>query len=816
MGNIIPIRVVYTRIGEQEQWGGWRIAGFTPNVTPEALNYCTAQQGKNSFSAKLMYDRINPNTGESDKSAENVYEFSCADPSGKKAVFSFSKMQFGTLDGLGRAQMKANSIVLSQTAKLEVSKCPQQLLLIDRSCFDDCALDESLFENTSGKTRSLTDVQTVLESKNYTYTEDFSVEKMVDRYFSSREIYEEFMRCVYWNLSFSSSSSIHICIDGGLDDFINLFLIAFLSVIYPYRTAMSFRTYDFEDASNQTTFVFSKQISDNVRYFDPKTGDNNIMTDKVRSKVNRKAFNYFPHHLGEPGSEDYFEKLDKKMDSMGVRFSTAIRDLESIAGLVTDDMDGVSGQKSQEQSDKEILKSIISYCNMPQSNELDLKIAQLIEHVIESDIPMNDDIYRHINNRMAKTECEELIRSGNHLYAKSLLLMEEQYAFKHLRDLYRESKRFDEVAESLLKQNGGRNLLDEFYVKEICPSLDPVQDKVTALFDEIAQFGYLPKTLKCVDELCDDIGRGINTQFFKDGASIAHAWSEYNHFLNYIFDGRQLEKQQTIDRIKIDFWDRFTFDKFTYDNKVSYTTVACSDFRKYPSEVIIKSNFTAKLFDVFSTAEKQNANTVRSFSNRLKEAAFLSAPEKRHLILEFQRYCLDNCTQKGRLIDFWNALAYLDKSKWIDFLFRKRIDLFLDEELYRAALSESVELKKLPFLEEYLDYLEFYYKSHVSKTVYAVLEATKEYKAALDKKGRSNKGDRLPKTVKTTSVKSSQRTANHHERESAHNSSDEIWSNSDHSVSGVRVKDNKSKDDKKAGSKSGFGKRLSSLFNKGK
>ena len=40
MNTLKPYKVVFTRIGNQESWAGWRIAGYTENTPADILSQC--------------------------------------------------------------------------------------------------------------------------------------------------------------------------------------------------------------------------------------------------------------------------------------------------------------------------------------------------------------------------------------------------------------------------------------------------------------------------------------------------------------------------------------------------------------------------------------------------------------------------------------------------------------------------------------------------------------------------------------------------------------------------------------------------------
>lgn len=145
MNYLKPYKVVFTRIGTQENWAGWRIAGYTEGIPDDISAQCRKSQTKNAEKAGYMYVKYH---NEQIEEAREVYEFECLDDK----VFSFTKQVFGDSDLGGRANMVASSLCIPLSENDEILNKPQILLSVDPKCFDECKLDAELLSKANSKT----------------------------------------------------------------------------------------------------------------------------------------------------------------------------------------------------------------------------------------------------------------------------------------------------------------------------------------------------------------------------------------------------------------------------------------------------------------------------------------------------------------------------------------------------------------------------------------------------------------------------------------------------------------------------------------
>lgn len=721
----MPYKVIFTRIGDQESWAGWRIAGYTENTPSEILTQCGKIQAKNAEKAKYMFDKYHR---EHIETAKVVYEFSCDYEGQEGKAFSFTRQIFGDSDSGGRTNMLASSICVSLSESELFIRHPELLLTIDQTCFEDCQLNNELLSRAAGKANyGLSEVQTVFQPKDYNCKNGFDIASAIDEMFGCKKNYEDFIKCIYWNLTFKSASSIFVKSESTLVDNIRIFLIAINSVVYSYRTKLSFRTFDFEDPTNQPTIVFSDTIPPGVRFFDIKTGRNNILTETVNNKLHRQFMEYYPANIGSEKADSYFDLLDQTLIEFGNRNTTEVPLLETAFAIIQSELEG-----SVDQSDKEIIRKIITFCNLPYSNDkIDSYIASLLDAVIIGDITLNDDIKNHIDKKLKNTKCPELVEVGNQYRARNLLCEEKNAAFKRLLKIKEEDSSFNKILEYVALEPKGKTFIDEFYGKWYGPTCVSNMDELVAFANEVHGFSFREEIDKFIKDKCFKFGEIIVDRFYDSKQSLVEEMDQYENSLSQIYKSSNENVAMIMKMTSYLFWDKFDFLQFSIHSVASYQKMRFSDMRSFPRQTS-KCGLAYKLLEIFRTAEKQNANTVRSFKNKLEESSLLDEKARKHLIAQFRKYCLNKCDKRHNM-DFWLALGDLDSRTRFDYFFDNDIRIITSPDRFDRHIEDSDQLSDLAYLGRFRDGLDAYRKKNDSRDVAEIFDIVKQYESEVRK-----------------------------------------------------------------------------------
>lgn len=726
-----PYKVVFTRIGDQESWAGWRIAGYTEGTPSDVLAQCSKIQAKNADNAKFMYAKCHSDNIEE---AKKVFEFICDFEGQEGKAVSFTRQTFGDSDSGGRTNMIASSVCFPVTDYEELIHHPQKLLSIDRNCFDECQLNTELLSRAAGKANyGLSEVQTIFEPKEYSCKNDFDILKAIEDVFKDKKIYQDFIKCIYWNLTFKSSSSIFIKSENTLEDNIKIFLIAINSIVYSYRTKLGFRTFDFEDPTNQPTIVFSKTIPYGVRFFDVKTGENNILTESVINKLRRQFMEYYPQNVDNKNAEKFFDLLDKTLVEFGSKNATEVQILETAFAMMQEEIEG-----NVNQSDKEIIKKIITFCNLPYSNDkIDSYIANLLDSVIVGDISLNDDIKNHIDKKLRSTKCSELIDIGNQYRARNLLREEKTLAFKRLFKIKSEDINYNKILEYILLEPSGKVFIDEFYGKCYGPQTVSNMNELIQFDREVQSVLFREQIDVFIKDRCFKYGEEIVNRFFDTKQSLVDEMNQYEKCLSQIYSINNVTVSAIVKRTGYIFWAKFEFNLFSMNSISSYQKMHFSDMRSFPIQTS-KCGLVNKLVEIFKTAEKQNDTTVRAFKNKIEESSLLDEKSQKYLIQQFRKYCLDKCDKRHH-IDFWLALGDLDVNSRFNYFFDNRIRILTSPDRFDRYIEDSKQLSSISYLVRYRDGLDAYRKQNDSRDVVEIFDIVKQYELEIRKALKSER-----------------------------------------------------------------------------
>ena len=730
MDYIKPNKVVFTRIGDQESWAGWNIAGYTKQTPNDILVSCRRHQARNAEKARFMFAKC-----QDDPDAGEVYEYVCVPCGSDGNICSFSRLSFGDSDLGGRASMNAASVCLPASESAAVLRAPQTLLTVDRSCFDECELDSGLLERAAGKNNySADDLQTVFEPEKYACESKFDVEEAVDEVFSDRKIYRDFIKCVYWSLTFNSATSVFVKTDGGLDDKIKIFLIAMNSLIYSFRPKLSFRTFNFEDATNRVSIVFCDSIPYGERFFDLKTGKNNILSDSVIKKLRKQSLEYYPENLGSAGAEKYFDRVERTLEEFGSKGSTDMLQLETAFAFAQSDSDGESFG-----SDRELIKKLINFCNLPYGNDkIDSYIAGLLDTVLTEGIALNDDIKGHVDRKLRTTKCEELTDIGNRYRAVNLLAEPRAQAFVRLEAIRASDKNFGRILDYLLLEPEGAGFVDDFYGTYFGPKNIHSGTALLSFIEEVRGISQRTEIDLFIKEVCFKWGEKKLDKFFDGGAPLDEAMRSFEKTLGEIYPNNSTAVSGIMRGLRYRFWNRFSFTQFGYEHLETYRAMRFSDMSSFPNETV-KCGFVSKIAEISETAKKGNPNTVRSFKNKLDETTVLDDASRANLIKQFRRFCLENC-EKSKNLDFWLALAELEPSTGGSFLFGTGLGVISDPVVFERELRNSEELKKPEKLDCFRTELERMREYGDSRELAQISEIFRRF----DKARRRVKGNEKP------------------------------------------------------------------------
>ena len=721
MYKLKPYRITYGRIGGQETWAGWQIAGQTENTPDAVLDEFIKLQDNNARAAGSLFEN---------QLAREIFEWICKPGS---AVY-FTRLKYGMLDDAGgRPSMRADTVAMPADKDNACVLSPQYLLGIDKSCFDNRLVIDDKRDETGRLISSELepeDANTVYPEQEYTTGAELDASAAIDKLFKGDfKKFTALMKCVYWALTFESASTFYIVMSGDLEDKFLLFSLIANSVVYSMREKLSFRTYDIT-ASFPTTFVLAANPPAGGRYFNIDNGANNILTGALENKLAKNTFiENSLLKVRDNQADAYFTALEENMTELGGKGSSDtkvlnVADIFASAGSISD---------LSSADNKEIRRKLRQFLNLNiKSPKIDEYIADLMEIAIERKIPLDDDVQTLIGRKLSTTDNAKLQKIGYQYEGMELLnSANRKKSFSELYKLRKDDQKvFIRITDVILRESGGAEFMDSFYAT--CCGPNDLISTMDQLIDFCDETKFLPRKKDIINyeiKICTDIGQKIIDRFLTRKESLV---SEYN---DYVYNNKKVFTDEHIvsgivNELKRSFWRAFSFRDYTYSNEKSYKTLAFRSERK--SELCMEIN------EIFYKVDDMKPNSVGTFSKLVSENADLEQTEKNYLFRTYRKYCMSKLDgkKKERNIDFWIRVGRLEGGNPAEFMYLNRLPVFCSETCLEQEIKTAETFKTSAEINKLLNSIEALRTKADDKYLASVCAKLRKLAAERDKENR--------------------------------------------------------------------------------
>ena len=723
MSSIKPFRMTYTRIGSNENWAGWQIAGQTEDTPRSVLEEFEKLSDNNAGNATVLFDR---------SEAREVYEWLCKWDYSKGENVFFTRLKFGVLDDAGaRPSMRADSVAVTLGEYPDFFYEPQRLLFIDKTCFENRLLIDAKRDDI-GKLRAERtqpdDAYTAFESVDYLTSDGKDMDEMAEIYFETRNAYLTLIRCVYWALTFKSASTVFIVTDLTANEELCVFSLLLRSVISAYRPMLSMRTCDLPQ-SQPTVVAFCKKIPPGEKYCVLATGENNILNDIVIKRLEKQSFIRSLRDFKNCVQMcDYYLKLDKVLEKLG-RVNSTDTGLMEIADYFSkaDDAD-------QAQIDHKDLKKVLNRLLHVKyrSKMIDAYTAELIRSASEINIHISEEMFRLMWESATASDNEELYRQVLRYFAHSFIKEEEEdpsQAYKMLREIKNNDIGFSHLRKEILAVTGGKEFLDRFYGRYLGAELEKTEE---ALRDFCMEVGDLPKKTYIIDYICNEYferGKKILYELMSGRDKAVDEFEVYMTEVSEIISNKVTARDIT-ERIIEKFWDEFDFADYRYFLHDQYSRI------KPKKDYLNKYNICKRITDCFFKVSELKVENVEKLKKIISNPIHrLSAKARENIATEFFDLCVAKCTNdKG--VDFWCEVAELKGVSVAECLLKAHIPLFCNPNIFEKEIAKSKKFCEERYCSEFLKGLERYAASVKRKETFNSINMIKKIIIKKKKKKR--------------------------------------------------------------------------------
>lgn len=622
----------YTRVGGQSVSSGWQTVAASDGITPDIYKTYLLLQNANVPSQTPTDEAGIPlNVFELVGTGENLF---------------MTHIQYGLTDNLNRQNnMFAHSFIFS----LKDIKTIQ---------------DPNSFLTITEKNYKISEEEAVKIPEELLRDPAFSIEGALQACGLDHERYIKLIRCIFAQYNGKSKKPLHILYQG--DEYV---LRAFLYCIYrgiPYfmRRCLTVATADVNDQQSKD-LIFSKTYSAMDYYFDPATGENNILTGRLENKFSRVGYvDYYPVHYKEKESEDYFARLEEN----AVKYGDITASDELVLKIVHQLMQGFDLKALDENQLNDRVYDALK-AKSKGSLLMDDYIASLIKRMSECGFLLTDDKEEMLVKRLGGTTSKLLLEAGEAYNINQLSHMTEKEAAERLHILA--DSVFKVYSRKLAQTPAGQAMMDYYYTT-YCLNEDVTWIDLDEMLREVEYLKNKPSILDKVESNAWELYSGE----LKSDKLAVGVLGEYLNIMHQLLPKEQWDS--CLQAAKEEYWNHFTFTDFDIEKSSEYHF-----FESMDSKQCLLATDLQKLFVFVKQNEWVDClSQIAEFSKKYQEE--MSITDKEWLMKQLS----DQYMQDEEEIEIWfYASTFLME------------DSILEEVIQRNTNLKEGDFEK--FVDEY-------------------------------------------------------------------------------------------------------------------
>lgn len=665
----------YTRVGVNE---GWKTIHYSPDIPQPLLVMYEKTEAGNEVKRGTPLD-IKGN-------ALWMLEILC-----NKEYVGISRTQYGLSDAFGRSNFFSHGYLFPDA--YELLKDPNSLLEIK---------DEN-FKNNIEETGEIP--AELLREKPY------NISSALESCHMTKENYILFIKCVYYALCTNTNNTIYIRTDGEDETMKKLLYLIYMAIPYSMRIKITASSCTDLDGTNKM-LIFGVNIPEYSHYFDPYTGENNIMTPAIEKRWSRNPFVvYFAKNIeAEEENEQLYRAMEKWLGKMG---DVTMNNMDAIRLAYT-----MCNEDLDSEQDNEVIGLLYDWLSLPVPNSeaYEHQVTILLDEIIKRKIKLGEEIEQLLMERVNCLISEEFKNCYLEYLAFVSTQIPKEEGCRYLKNLGKENPVFVRLRAILTNSKEGRKLLCEFYkqnVNELMVASECTYgDIVEAYYDceDLKEIEPEVQNLlhkKNIEIAKTEIDSGVDFETVKlqyknteldihrSGKISKEICEEYDNYIKNNFDVKNIEKYK-------DFYTHWMRAIPFSDEMIAYLdcmyAVGVEDYsavRRYIESDIsydIDSNLLIKLYKYIinnNTAEKCTSIAFwRSLSNRMGMPLVKMLAEN-HAVVLYNPEILDQSLKSD--LYFWRSTEQIDDfyKECVDY-----VDCTKDKSLNPSCELLKCELKK--------------------------------------------------------------------------------------------------------------------------
>ena len=450
---------------------GWQAVVVSDDLPSEAYSTCVNLQNANSTIPSHMVDEQG-----------NVLDlFEIIGDGGYVYVI---RTQYGLTDRLGRPNMFSHAYIFSWKQG-DIIRDPNVFVTLTR---DNFAKDEESARRPKDALKR---------------SEPFTLESALERAGMAEETYLTLIQCVY--AQYSERKSVKpVCVqyDGTQEQMQAILYCIYYGLPYCVRRNLSIASAEAgAGAMKNRNLIFSAEAARHDCFVIPQTGENNILTPRIKRKIARYGFvEHAALHYKELDVDDYFQQLERLAMELGD--STASEELA--LKIAHQQLEGSAlSELTEEELNSRLSDALRS--KFHGSQKMDHYISSLLDVACRRKLSLTEESEANLAQRLALPVSDELADAGEQYSIFRLSTLSTDAAAKMLHGL--SEPVFCRYRQTLLKNNEGLEILDCFYAVYGLENRERTWDALNALLNEIEDIPGAVRARDCVDLAAWDLYR---------------------------------------------------------------------------------------------------------------------------------------------------------------------------------------------------------------------------------------------------------------------------------------------------------------------
>lgn len=529
----------YTRVDGQSIDSGWQTVACSENLPLEV------QKTYGSFMNSYIFGKI-----PEDKSGNPIERL--LDITVKGTYLYFTRIRYGTADSLSRGNNMFSHTFLFSMKDDELIKDPNIFL----------TLKEDNFKESEEEAKVIPE-----ELDRYP---DFTLKEALEICGLDREGYVKLIQGVFaqFYAKRSERKPLYIC---GLEEEKNPALLYCICMGIPYsmRRNLSCATANLNE-SLKKSLIFSDSFGASDWYLNVKTGQNNILTNRVMNRFERYGYvTAFPYRWDKLGfGQQFFEVLENLAIKLGNPQASDAMILKIAYQMMKyPNMDALVEGFDEEMLNEKLYEALSS--RSENSQYMDSYIARMVGRATGQGWRFREEIEDFLEEKLDNTQSRELLQAGEEYNISCISQCEPEKGAKKLKRL--SENKFKVYSRKLVELPNGEKILDAYYGSYALG--EEISWKI--LGELLRESSYVLERPLTIDRVEEEAWK-LYTSLLDREESPVKAYESYMEIISLA--SKDTGKRSSYERAaKEEYWEHISMEKFSLNKRDEYAYFRISD-----------------------------------------------------------------------------------------------------------------------------------------------------------------------------------------------------------------------------------------------